>query len=213
MAEQDLHRSQVHALVQEVRGEAVPQAMVLVPALQARCGLHLGPRPTDMPRGDRPVGLAATPTGEEPAGAWTSSSPVPAQLSQQRLREHDHSVLLALARSDVQHAGLALDVFDPEPGHLADSQASTEPEHDEGLVAFVGRPCQAGQHLVLAHDDRQRLGPPRWLQRRDHSRPRQGYDEQEPNRGDEEVLGRASQSELVTEMPTVLPHVALSQTR
>jgi len=85
----------------------------------------------DPTRCDEPLG------GEEPGTAGLIDEPVVAEVNEQGGGEADPAGLVSLAASDVDQAGVAIDVMDLEGGELGDTQAGVQEQDEDGVCEGV----------------------------------------------------------------------------
>jgi len=77
--------------------------------------------------------------GEEEGGLGSDDGPVALEESEGAGREHDGASLVALAASDVDESGAAVDVVDLQGDGFGDAQAGGEHDGEEGVVVRMGR--------------------------------------------------------------------------
>ena len=109
--------------------------------------------------------------------------PIGAKDCQQPRREHDVTVLAALALADADDHALAVDVVDVQLGDLGDPQAGGISGHEDGTVLDISDGRKEPSHLVRTEDDGKGT---RLLDRRDGIRDvvaAQGDTVQEPQGG------------------------------
>ena len=157
MAEQDLDDADVGAVLEQVRGEAVPQrvrADVLAQPGRDRGRLD---DPAELAGGDGPCRVLA---GEQPASRPHDAllppflPPGPEQ-PQQVGREQGMATAAALAALDLDEHALAVDIADLERGHLSHAQAGAVGDRERGPMLEAGRRRQQARDLVKAEHDRE----------------------------------------------------------
>ena len=157
MAEQDLDDADVDAVLEQVRGEAVPQrvrADVLGEPSRLGGGLDDAAELTCRDRPDRVL------TGEQPS-ARPHDALLPALLppgpQQGELagRKQGLAMPASLAALDHNQHALAVDVADLERCHLGDAQSGTIGNGKCGAVLEAGRRRDQARGLVGAEHDRQ----------------------------------------------------------
>ena len=100
---------------------------------------------------ERPVLVTA---GKQPA-LRPSQPPIAAQNPQQLRREHDVTVLAALALLDPDHHPLAVDVGDLQENHFRDAQSGGIDRGQRGAALEARDRFQEAHELVGAQHDRQ----------------------------------------------------------
>jgi hypothetical protein len=142
VAEQHLDDAHVGPVLQQMRREAVSQPVDR--HLFAQAGRRAGRTASGVQYGgsERPVVVTA---GKQPT-LRPGEPPVAAQNPQQLRREHDVTVLAALALLDPDHHPLAVDVRDLQQNYLRHAQSGGIDRRQRG-AAFEAWNC-----LQEAHD-------------------------------------------------------------
>ena len=135
MSQQNLDHPDIDILLQEMRGEAVPQCMgetrLLISGHLGR-GMAGATELTCCQRIDRVL------PGKQPA-LWPRDAPPISQKFEQQRRKHRVTILAALAPLDAEHHALAVDIRDFERDHFGDAQAGAVGDAERGLVFDAGR--------------------------------------------------------------------------
>jgi hypothetical protein len=157
VAEQRLNDANVDAVLQQVRGEAVPQRMRPNPLGDVRCARRLDDDPVQLPGADRLAGMLAW---KQPAlgvhhALLPADLPPLTQQGEHILREHRVAILPAFATFDPEQHALAIDVADLEGRDLGDAQARAISDRQRRLVLEAGRRVQQAGNLVGAQHRRQ----------------------------------------------------------
>ena len=135
MAEQNLNRPEVRAILEQVRSEAMPKCVRVNVSAQA-CSFRSRPagQPHDFGLDGRLAGVPAI-AGEQPHfGSASQAAPVMPQLFQEFRAEHDVSILAAFSALDMHHHTLFIDVADLQAREFCTAKSSGVKRHQDHAI-------------------------------------------------------------------------------
>ena len=152
MAEQHLDDADIGAVLEQMRGEAVPERVDRHPLVDAGGGPRRAAGRIQHLHVDGAIGV---PAGKQPA-LRLRQTPVDPQDAQKLRRQHHGAVLAALAMLDTDHPATAVDVADLQPDGLRGTQAGGV-GRGQGRARLQARHrLQKANNLVGAQHHRQR---------------------------------------------------------
>ena len=153
MADHHLDDANVDALLQQMRGERVPQRMGRRRASRCRWRWPCRTHTVDVPGRHRLDRIAA---GEQPRRRALDHPPLAQQLEKPR-RQHGIAVLAALALFDAQNHARTVDVRDLQVRDFRDAQAGAVGDAEDGAELWPRRRGHQSCRFLLGQDDRQLL--------------------------------------------------------
>src|SRR5271166_4606031 len=179
VSEQHLDHANIDVLLEQMRGEAVPQGMrryALGDPRHVRGGGHGPVELTGRHRVDRVL------AGKQPDLRSRRPPPVAQQFEQLR-REHNVAIPLPLALLDPKRHALAVDIGHLQVRDLGHAQARPVGDAERGLVLEAGRGFEQTRHLLLAQHDRRLARLLHRHQKPDEVWPFERHVEKVPQRG------------------------------
>src|SRR5690242_11686584 len=211
MPHQDLDGRQIGAVLQQVRGEAVPEHVGRNTFLEAGVPGGFGAGIPDGFICEMVVPALCDPTGKEP-GLWFFPPPVLAKCFKQLRTQWRIAILAALTLPNVNDHALAVDVLYPEPHQFTAPHARRIEQHEDGPSLEIAGGVNQLSYFLRTEDLRNAMTDVLWVRNRvGREASLQRTHEEEPQTGSLRHDGSYRQFPFVQQIRLILAYLVRTE--